>query len=230
MTIFEDSAERNFIQRLAEHLRQNYADAVVRLPDEEDSELAELSEEKLHSLVEFSIKKARNYEMTFESSISAFTAVMFRAAPNFDKHSMSKLCLKDKNIEPNKRLDEVLEILTEEHWEKIREDYDPNAWTEKQEDAEEEQKTESPDLAETFVPTISTKKPEAAAKKGESDLDATVMNIDSASPAKEPTNIDDISFDETMSDFEKVENSKKLPDDEDFDLDETVMNIDFGKE
>lgn len=256
MTAFEDSAEQNFVQRLAEHLRQNYADAVVRLPDQEDSTLPELPDEKLHSLVEFSIEKARSYEMTFESSISAFSAVMFRAAPNFDKHSMSKLCLKDKNIEPNKRLDEVLEILTEEHWEKIREDYDPNAWEEEPESSEEEQETENPDLAKTFVPTASPEKPQIPADaEGEPDPNSTIINIAPSAPAKEPTNIDDIGFDdtlvdmkpaegqpkepvnlddisfeETMVDFGKVKKSKKLPDDEDFDLDETIMNIDPGKE
>lgn len=255
MTVFEESAEQDFVQRLAGHLRKNYADAIVRLAESE-STLAELPEEKLHSLVEFSIEKARSYEMTFESSISAFSAIMFRVAPNFDKHSMSKLCLKDKNIEPNKRLDEVLEILTEEHWEKIREDYDPNAWTEELEETEEsekEQDTESPDMAKTFVPATSPEKPETPTETSEPDLNATVINITPASPPKEPTkiddisfddtligmenvqqqkgepvNLDDISFDETMVDFKDVKKSKNLPDEDDFDLDETIINIDPG--
>jgi hypothetical protein len=87
-----------------------------------------LPEETLHDLIRAGITRARSYGLTFESSISAFTAVMFEIAPNFDTHRLCQVLLNDEEIEPNNRLDELLDVLTEKNWESIRADYDPNAW------------------------------------------------------------------------------------------------------
>lgn len=127
MEVFESAAEEDFVRRLTAHLRENYATSVVRLPDQE-SPVAELLEETLDLLVQRSIAHARLYELSFESSISAFTALKFAVAPNFDKNSVSKLCLRDESIEPNARLDELLKVLTENQWAKIRDDYNADAW------------------------------------------------------------------------------------------------------
>ena len=127
MEVFESAAQADFGRRLTEHLLENYAKSVVRLPAQE-SAVDELPKETLDLLVRRSVERARRYDLSFESSISAFSAVMFDAAPNFDEHSVSKLCLNDENIEPNSRLDELLKLLTEKHWEKIRADYDVNSW------------------------------------------------------------------------------------------------------
>lgn len=127
MEALEAAAEENFLRRVAAHLLEQYAKTVVHLPDEE-SVVEELPEEILHSLVRRSIERARSYGLSFESSIAAFSAVMFEVSPNFDKHQLSQLLLNDENTDPNVRLDELLEVLTEKNWEFIRRDYDAAAW------------------------------------------------------------------------------------------------------
>ncbi len=183
MEVFESAAEEDFGRRIATHLRENYANSLVRLPDQE-SVVKELDEETLDKLVRHSIERARIYELSFESTISAFTAIMFDVAPNFDQHSMSKLCLKDESIEPNFRLNELLKILTDEHWEKMRADYDVNAWQPSSENPESSEKIEEKnvpkpsDFAETVMNIDTPKRPEKLEKPDDFDFLDTVLNID----------------------------------------------------
>ena len=50
MEVFETAAEEDFVRRLGTHLRENYANSLVRLPDKE-SVVKELDEETLNELV-----------------------------------------------------------------------------------------------------------------------------------------------------------------------------------
>ena len=184
MEVFESAAEEDFVRRLTEHLLENYAKSVVRLPDQE-SAVIDLSKETLDLLVRRSIERARRYDLSFESSISAFSAVMFDVAPNFDDHSVSKLCLNDENVEPNARLNELLKLLTDKQWEKIRTDYDVNNWTADRENAAESENIEAPksieksDFAETVMNVGTTERPKKPVDDGDFDFLNTVININS---------------------------------------------------
>lgn len=127
MTMFQTEAEEGFVRRLSAHLLEHYAKSLVRTPDIEAA-VEELSEETLHSLIRSSIDRARSYDISFESSIAAFSAVMFEVAPNFDKHRLSEVLLNDEEVDPNNRLDALLEVFTEKNWDSVRESYDINAW------------------------------------------------------------------------------------------------------
>ncbi len=126
--VVEAVAEENFARRLATHLLDEYAQAVITLPDGEKFTVATLPAETLNELVQVGIARARGYGKTFESAISAFTAVMFEVSPNFDTHRLCQVLFNDEEVEPNRRIDEVLNVLTEKNWESIRADYDPQAW------------------------------------------------------------------------------------------------------
>lgn len=131
--VVEAVAEENFARRLAKHLLDEYPKTVVILPGDEKFTVDELPQETLHELARAGIARARSYGKTFESSISAFTAVMFEVSPNFDTHRLCQVLLNDEEFEPNDRIDEILNVLTEKNWETIKEDYDPNAWKEERE-------------------------------------------------------------------------------------------------
>ncbi len=214
MQVFETAAEDNFVQRLAAHLKGNYSAAMVRLPDSE-SAVGELPAEKLHSLVKISIERARLYNLTHESSISAYSALMFEVSPNFDLHRLSQMMLTDENIEPDARLDEVLAVLTEKNWETIRADYDVNDWQPRAE-------------------AVETSEESAAAETSDggknSDFAETVMNIEKPESPKKPIAIDDISFDNTIVNFENAKKSAPDKPAADLDLPETMLNIKFDKE
>jgi len=126
--VVEAVAEENFVRRLAAHLLNEYPKTVVILPGDEKFTVDELPGAALYELVGAGIARARSYDMTFESSISAFTAIMFEVCPNFDTHRLCQVLLNDEEVEPDNRIDEVLNVLTEKNWETIRADYDPNAW------------------------------------------------------------------------------------------------------
>ena len=149
--VVEAVAEENFVSRLAAHLRGEYSNAAVTLPVGEKFTVAELAPETLHELVRVGIARARGYGMTYESAISAFTAVMFEIAPNFDTHRLCQVLFNDEEVEPNRRIDEVLNVLTEKNWESIRAEYDPNAWKNEPppEEAAEETPEKTVDQAET---------------------------------------------------------------------------------
>lgn len=216
MEVFESAAEEDFVQRLTTHLLESYANSVVRLPDQESS-VDKLPKETLELLVGRSIEHARSYDLSFESSISAFSAIMFDVAPNFDKYGMCQLCLKDENIEPNARISELLKLLSETHWEKIRTDYDVKAWFANGENTQESAKT---DASEKTV-SPETVKNQAFAE--------TVMSV--AKPRA--TAVKNTDFAETAKSIErpkKSEQPKHPAAEPDFDFSQAVFNIDLTKE
>ncbi len=128
ISVIEAVAQEKFVHRIAVHLLEEYPKAVVTLPDDAKFPVDELPEEMLYDLVRVGIARARSYGLTFESAIAAFTAVMFEVAPNFDAHRLCQVLLDDEEIEPNARLDELMNVLNEKNWESVRAEYDPNAW------------------------------------------------------------------------------------------------------
>jgi len=149
--VIETVAQENFVRRIGAHLRAEYPQATVTLPTDEEFTVAALPEERLYDLIRTGIARARRYELTFESSIAAFTAVMFEIAPNFDRHRLCQVLLSDEQTEPHARFDELLAVLTDKNWEAIRADYDPQAWT-LEEEAGETGETDAPATAKTDAP------------------------------------------------------------------------------
>jgi len=135
IAVFNAIAKTNFVRKLCMHLRTNYAETVVRLPGE-NSVLGELSDDTLETLVRSGVRRAREYGISFESTISAFVALMFEIAPNFHTHEIAQPVLKDENVEANSRVDILLERLSEEDLSKIKETYDVNAWKQNEEGIE----------------------------------------------------------------------------------------------
>lgn len=157
-SVIEAVAQENFVRRIAAHLLEAYPKAVVVLSADEKFAVDELPEETLYDLVRVGIERARSHNLTFESAIAAFTAVMFEVSPNFDEHRLCQVLLDDEDVEPNERLDELMNVLTEKNWESIREDYDPKAWKPAEETDEanemketEEIKRKNLDLQETVM-------------------------------------------------------------------------------
>ena len=128
MDVMSAVAEANFEKKIAEHLRMHYPDSIVRPPDGEESSVRELPANALEHLVRVAIAKARRYEVTRQSSIAAFAAMMFDVAPNFDRYRLCEVLLGDEEKSPDERVDEIANVLTEKNWDSIRRDYDPQAW------------------------------------------------------------------------------------------------------
>lgn len=152
MSVIQADVEEKFVRRLSSHIRQNYARAsVTPSPEEQKTTVGSLSDETLDSLVRAGIKSARSLDFTYESSISAFTALMFEVAPNFDSHELVQPFITNEEVKPNERLNPLLEQLTEKDWATIRKTYDASAWQPKEEEEEnssEEGKIEEEEKSE----------------------------------------------------------------------------------
>src|SRR5262245_14830183 len=103
MEVFQPVAERAFVRRVVEHLRETYADIVVQFPNEVIL-IKQISDERLYRLVKQGITWAREYGMDWESSVTAFVVLLFVAAPNFDQHPLIQRVLKDERVEANSRM------------------------------------------------------------------------------------------------------------------------------
>lgn len=125
--VFQPVAEAAFVRRVAEHLRETCADAVVQFPNEVIL-VKQIADERLRAVVSDGITRARAYGMTWESAVTAFVVLMFVAAPNFDKHPLIQRVLKDERVAANSRIDQLWERTTDENWEAVRKNYDPAAW------------------------------------------------------------------------------------------------------
>ncbi len=128
MEVMAAVAETNFERRIAEHLREHYADSVVRLPEGGESTVRELPQDNIEKLVSAGVAKARIYELKAQSSIASFVALMFSVSPNFDEHRLCGVLLGDEEKVPDDRVAELPKVLSEKNWDSIRKDYNPNAW------------------------------------------------------------------------------------------------------
>ena len=127
MSEIEQGTQEKFVQRIAAHLLAEYPDAMVILPSQEKFTVDTLPKETLSELVRVAIARAREFRMVFESSIAAFTVIMFETAPNFYKHTLCQVILND-DLEPDAQIDMLLSVLNEKTIKTLQERYDPNAW------------------------------------------------------------------------------------------------------
>ncbi len=128
MSAIELETQARFVQRISAHLLEKYPGASVTLPGGEQLTVDTLPKETLSDLVRTGIARARSLEMTFESSIAAFTVLMFEIAPNFYTNRISQVVFNDTSAEPNERVDLLLTMLTDKSVETMRAEYDPAAW------------------------------------------------------------------------------------------------------
>lgn len=124
---FSSVADAAFVRRLAVHLRENHGDVIVELPNQ-TSTVKQLPDDVLWELVEKGIARARGYGMSWESTLTAFVALMFVAAPNFDDHPLIQRALKDDSVPPDSRIDHLWERTTDQNWEAVKRSYDPSGW------------------------------------------------------------------------------------------------------
>jgi hypothetical protein len=119
MEVFKKAGEKKFVDELSQTARENHADAVEDLSDEE-----------LKKYVEIGIARARGHGLLSEDAITAFVRLMFDIAPNFDEQTNIARMLKDERLEPDDRIELVLEAASEEDWAEAESLYDENAWEE----------------------------------------------------------------------------------------------------
>jgi len=124
---FPPLAERAFVSRVVEYLRNNYPETTIKLPAG-IVQLINIPDNSIFEMVEIGISRARKYGIRWESNLAAFVILMFLAAPNFDRQTQVLEVLRSNAIEPESKIDELWEWTTDTEWELIDKSYDPTAW------------------------------------------------------------------------------------------------------
>ena len=119
MEVFLQQAERNFISSVVENLRTDHAKIVQDIP-----------EDKLYKRVEYGIRCAREYGLTWKNNFGAFVTLMFEIAPDFDRFPAFQKFLTDESVPPNERMGVLLRETTNVDWQNAQKASAPNSWPE----------------------------------------------------------------------------------------------------
>lgn len=128
MSFIESETQERFVRQIVAHLLAEYSSATVTLPSEERFTVNTLPKETLLELVRVGIARARTFKMTFESSIAAFTVLMFEISPNFYANRICQVVFSDDQVQPNDQIELLVNTLSEKNIISIQENYDPAAW------------------------------------------------------------------------------------------------------
>lgn len=99
------SVQRAYARDVARYIRAEHPDAVQAISDEE-----------LLRRVSLGIARAESHGLTWDSSITAFVAMMFEVAPTFDEQPAISRVLKDESIPADRRIEALWERTTDEDW------------------------------------------------------------------------------------------------------------------
>jgi hypothetical protein len=103
--LLDHAVEAAFVRDLARHLREEHPEPCAGLSDAEIARRAAIG-----------IARARSHELAWESSITAFVAIMFEVAPTFDEQPAIRRVLGDRRVSPDDRIDALWDRTTEEDW------------------------------------------------------------------------------------------------------------------
>ncbi len=127
MGAFQETAEAAFAKSTVAYLRETHPETVVQLPSGK-CKVAHLPDDVIYDMVWDSFQKAHTYGIDWQSTLRAYTVIRFVAAPNFDDHPIIKRILNDESVPPNERVDKLWENTTEQNWEAVAKNYNPDTW------------------------------------------------------------------------------------------------------
>lgn len=93
------------VRDMARYMRLEHAEAVAEIDDAE-----------LLRRVEKGIARAQSYGMEWDSTITAFVAIMFEVAPTFDEQPAIQRVLSDGRIPADTRIDALWDRTSDEDW------------------------------------------------------------------------------------------------------------------
>ncbi|CAN5783866.1 hypothetical protein BH24ACI3_BH24ACI3_02970 [soil metagenome] len=108
----------DFVEHLVAHRKKEDPDIVTEYDDDQ-----------LRNMVRIGINKAENYGFQKSKDQSAFVAIMFEIAPNFDTQPEINVVLKDDSLDAEAKFEKLWSpAVPDEAWEKAADEYDEAAW------------------------------------------------------------------------------------------------------
>jgi hypothetical protein len=102
---FEYAAEEEFRKRVMRFVAANVPEALSGAPPE-----------RFTAAIDDGIAKARQYGMTWESSIVSFVTALFEVSPVFDHYPPFRVLLVDSTIDPNEKMERLIEFAKDADW------------------------------------------------------------------------------------------------------------------
>ena len=127
LNLFQPDAEEAFVRRVMVYLRERHGRQTVKLPAG-DAVVFDLPEETLRPMVEGGLARARDYGISWKSSLISYVVLMFLTAPNFDEHRAVHEYLTNQKIEADRRIDIMMDELPNGVWQEVEEIYAPERW------------------------------------------------------------------------------------------------------
>jgi hypothetical protein len=102
---------------IAAHLKQQTPELVDPLPESD-----------LRLMIHHGIVRARGHGLRRTEDLTAFVALMFEIAPNFDEQPAIRGVLRDATIPSNERMDRLFDRVPDGAWDEAERAYDPDSW------------------------------------------------------------------------------------------------------
>ena len=117
LAAFLAQCESALVARVTGFMQETQSEIVAGFP-----------EPLLREMVENGLSRARRYDLSAESSLTAFVALMFQVAPNFDEQPVVQRVLTDARLPPDDRIDALTRRVKTRHWRDAQRRYDERAW------------------------------------------------------------------------------------------------------
>jgi hypothetical protein len=128
MKSFHYHIQLAFEERLMTHIRERYGTLTMRT-SQGDFQISQLSDDCVLAMIRLSIKRALAYGITWESSTAAYTALMFRVGPAFERHPTIQQALLDPDVPDNSRVDHLCYSLSPLTWKEAKDAHGSQAWS-----------------------------------------------------------------------------------------------------
>jgi hypothetical protein len=112
-----EAIDRDLVKIIYWHLRNYHARSVQHL-----------GKHLLERRIQFSVLRARQYQLTSVSDLAGYTALMFELAPNFDEHPSFRKVLIDPGLAPDAKMKRLSQVITDREWDEALQRYDRNFW------------------------------------------------------------------------------------------------------
>lgn len=125
--MFQPEAEAAFARQVFDYVKKNHAaDGVATVHGK--SRVGELPDKLLRQMVEDGIRRGRRYRIEWQSTLQTFVVLLFMTAPNFDEHPKVSGFFVGAATVDDAALESLLEEMTDEDWDEVEKNYDPQAW------------------------------------------------------------------------------------------------------
>jgi hypothetical protein len=127
MAELDAQSHQNFERRLAEYLRKEHGGLPIATP-RGGLTVATLPMTHLATMVRYSVAKAQEYGITWESGLASFTVVMFVVGPHFDQHPPIRKEITDPAVPANSMMDHLCLVVPAEIWSSAQKAEGREAW------------------------------------------------------------------------------------------------------